>query len=95
MDLVPAQNVALDVVPRLVSKYFGGPVRFHTDLEARYIVVQCLVWFPKWTSPLSGLVIEDALAAYMAVMNSTPFVRLLEIFSPRVAAGSLTLALGM
>lgn len=83
---------ALDARPRLVSKYFGGPGGFATDLEARYIVIQCLVWFPKWASPSSGLVIEDALAAYMAVMNSAPFARLLEIFSPRVAGGQFDLS---
>ncbi len=83
---------ALDTRPRLVSKFFGGPGGFTTDLEARYIVVQGFVWFPKWTTPLSGLVVEDALAAYMAVMNSTPFSRLLEIFSPRVAGGQFDLS---
>ena len=82
---------ALDTRPRLVSKFFGGPGGFTTDLEARYIVVQGHVWFPKWSTP-SGLEVEDALAGYMAVMNSTPFARLLEIFSPRVAGGQFDLS---
>ncbi|MDE2781320.1 MAG: N-6 DNA methylase [Gemmatimonadota bacterium] len=84
---------ALDSRPRLVSKHFGGPGGFAADLDARYIVVQGFVWFPKWPPPASGLLIEDALAAYMAVMNSTPFARLLEIFSPRVAGGQFDLSI--
>ena len=83
---------ALDPRPRIVSKYFGGPGGFATDLEARYIVVQGFAWFPKWTPSESGLLIEDALAVYMAVMNSTPFSRLLEIFSPHVAGGQFDLS---
>lgn len=83
---------ALDTRPRLVSKFFGGPGGFATDLEARYIVVQGFVWFPKWTTSFSGLPVDDALAGYMAVMNSTPFARLLEIFSPRVAGGQFDLS---
>ena len=46
---------ALDPQPRLVSKYFGGPGGFATDLEARYIVVQGFAWFPKWSVPDYGL----------------------------------------
>lgn len=84
---------ALDPRPRLVSKFFGGPGGFTADLEARYIVVQGYVWFPKWNPPLSGFFIEDALAAYTAVMNATPFARLLEIFSPRVAGGQFDLSI--
>ena len=83
---------ALDLRPRIVSKYFGGPGGFTTDLEARYIVVQGFAWFPKWTSSLAGLPIQDVLAAYIAVMNSTPFARLLEIFSPHVAGGQFDLS---
>ena len=83
---------ALDPRPRIISKYFGGPGGFATDFEARYIVVQGFAWFPKWTPSASGLLIEDALAVYMAVMNSTPFSRLLEIFSPHVAGGQFDLS---
>ena len=92
---------ALDPQPRLVSKYFGGTGGFATDLEARYIVVQGFAWFPKWKSPVEdieteavppGFPMKDLLAAYMAVMNSTPFGRLLEIFSPHVAGGQFDLS---
>ena len=83
---------ALEPRPHLVSKYFGGPGSFATDLEARYIVVQGFAWFPRWTASLEGFLIQDVLAAYMAVMNSTPFARLLEIFSPQVAGGQFDLS---
>ena len=92
---------ALDPQPRLVSKYFGGPGGFAIDLEARYLVVQGYAWFPKWTLPIEDIDIEtvplghpiqDILAAYMAVMNSTPFVRLLEIYSTHVAGGQFNLS---
>lgn len=92
---------ALDPQPRLISKYFGGPGGFATDLDARYIVVQGFAWFPKWSSPdeetdsgteIQGLPIKEVLAAYMAMMNSSPFGRLLEIFSPHVAGGQFDLS---
>ena len=38
---------ALDTGPRLVSKYFGKPGGFATDLDARYIVVQGYAWAPE------------------------------------------------
>ncbi|WP_419861194.1 HsdM family class I SAM-dependent methyltransferase [Candidatus Palauibacter sp.] len=84
---------ALDPRPRLVSKYFGAPGGFATDLDARYIVVQGYAWLPKWTTtPTDQLRLEDALAAYMALMNSTPFGRLLELFAPHVAGGQFDLS---
>lgn len=84
---------ALDTRPRLVSKYFGGPGGFATDLDARYIVVQGYAWLPRWSTTSSDqLLLEDALAAYMAIMNSAPFARLLEVFSPHVAGGQFNLS---
>src|SRR5258708_39005805 len=71
---------ALDSGPRLVSKYFGGPGGFATDLEAQFIVVQGFVWFPKWMDALDGhngnvaaVSTEDLLCAYAALMNSQRF----------------------
>ena len=81
-----------DHCPRIVSKYFGGPGGFAMDLEGRYIVVQGFAWLPKWQSTSKGLPIPDVLAAYAAVLNSTGFARLLEIFSPHVAGGQFDLS---
>ena len=83
---------ALDRRPRIVSKYFGGPGGFAIDSDSRYIVVQGFAWLPKWTPRAEGLPMSDVLAAYGAVMNSTGFGRLLEIFSPHVAGGQFDLS---
>jgi hypothetical protein len=92
---------ALDSDPRIVSKYFGGPGGFALDLMARFIVVQGFAWFLKQypgkdtTAPhddAKDLPVTDVLAAYVAVMNSHPFRRLLEIFSPHVAGGQFDLS---
>ena len=91
-SLTRPRTWALDAGPRLVSKYFGKPGGFAMDLDARYIVVQGYAWLPKWTTSSTQLPLEDALAAYMAIMNSTPFGRLLEIFSPHVAGGQCNLS---
>lgn len=92
---------ALDSQPRLVSKYFGGAGGFATDLEARYIVVQGFAWFPKWTTQADNnepevvpqeFPLREVLTAYMVIMNSDSFGRLLEIFSPHVAGGQFDLS---
>ena len=91
----------VDPKPRLISKYFGRSGGFVTDYEARYIVVQGYAWFPKWSIPdedleiraeAHNLPIKDVLAAYAAIMNSSLFIRLLEIYSPHVAGGQYNLS---
>jgi adenine-specific DNA-methyltransferase len=90
---------ALDPQPRLISKYFGGPGGFATDLAGQYIVVQGFAWFPNWSgsedlvdAEALGLPITNLISAYMALMNSRPFGRLLEVFSPHVAGGQFDLS---
>ena len=84
--------------PRIVSKFFGGSGAFAVDLEARHIVVQGYAWFPKWEVPGGvstvddGESVKDWLAAYVAIMNSTPFQRLLQVFSPHVSGGQFDLS---
>ncbi|MCY3812376.1 MAG: N-6 DNA methylase [Gammaproteobacteria bacterium] len=84
--------------PRIVSKYFGGSGGFAADLEAVHVVVQGYAWFPKWEVPAGiskaheGEPVKDLLAAYVAIMNSTPFQRLLRVFSPHVAGGQFDLS---
>ena len=90
---------ALDRRPRLVSKYFGGPGGFAPDLRAEFIIVQGFAWLPKWVAevkdsedeiePLSS---ADLLCAYAALMNSSQFGRLLELYSPHVAGGQFDLS---
>jgi hypothetical protein len=90
---------ALDSGPRLVSKYFGGPGGFATDLDARFIVVQGFAWLPKWRGVVddedigaAAVSTADLLCAYAALMNSQRFARVLELFSPHVAGGQFDLS---
>ena len=88
---------SLNSEPRIVSKFFGGVGGFAVDLEAVHIVVQGYAWFPKWEVPEGilgadeGEPVKDLLAAYVAIMNSTPVQRLLRVFSPHVAGGQFDL----
>ena len=90
---------AFDVTPRLVSKYFGGPGGFAVDLAPQFLVVQGYVWFPKSDQPLDAteedntmLSIEDLLCAFLGIINSRRFERVLELFSPHVAGGQFDLS---
>lgn len=92
---------ALSKEPRIVSKYFGGVGGFATDLNAENIVVQGFAWFPKWVVgddsnddelSIEEIDIRNLLSAYAALMNSSVFSRVLEIFSPHVAGGQYDLS---
>jgi adenine-specific DNA-methyltransferase len=99
---------AADKRPRIVSKYFGGVGGFALDLDAEFVVVQGFAWLPKWVEvkSMDAEQAEDAidssnelidssrlaLAAYVALMNSRRFERLLEIFAPHVAGGQFDLS---
>lgn len=88
---------ALDPQPRLVSKYFGGQGGFAADFDGRYIVVQGFAWFLRSIadepeSSNSDLPAVDVLSAYLVLMNSTSFARLLAIFSAHVAGGQFDLS---
>ena len=82
--------------PRVVSKFFGGAGGFATDLEATHVVVQGYAWLPRWEVPMDinedeGEPFEELLDTYAAIMNSSPFQRLLRVFSPYVAGGQFDL----
>lgn len=89
--------------PRIVSKYFGGSGGFSTDIEAEYVVVQGHAWLPRWLptndqnvdediDDASKLTLETILYAYAALMNSTGFSSIIEVFSPHVAGGQFDLS---
>ena len=89
--------------PRIVSKYFGGTGGFSTDIEAEYVVVQGHAWLPRWLptneqnvdedlDDASKLTLETILYAYAALMNSTGFSSIIEVFSPHVAGGQFDLS---
>lgn len=89
---------SLSSEPRIISKFFGGVGGFALDREAEYVVVQGYAWFPKWKTPSSvsklheGEPTKNLLAAYVTIMNSSPFQRLLRVFSPHVAGGQFDLS---
>jgi adenine-specific DNA-methyltransferase len=87
---------ALDQGPKIISKYFGGPGGFATDLDSKFIIVQGFAWFPRWKGDdedeISSLPKADLICAYSGLMNSGSFGRLLEMFSPHVAGGQFDLS---
>jgi hypothetical protein len=93
----PRTTWALDVRPRLVSKYFGGPGGFALDLSAELVVVQGFAWLLKVDRELDeldddGPTTRDVLAAYAALFNSRVFSALLSHYSPHVAGGQFDLS---
>ncbi len=81
--------------PRIITKFFSSEGGFVGDYEARYVPVMGHVWMPK--SALTAekdesLALEDIVAAYVALCNSTPFVRLLGLYAPHVAGGQFDLS---
>lgn len=88
---------AFDSTPRLVSKYFGGPGGFAIDIVPQFLVVQGYVWFPKFAPAVEEraeivLSVDDLLCAYLGIMNSRHFGRVIELFSPHVAGGQFNLS---
>ena len=88
----------LNIQPRIVSKYFGGLGSFAIDSECQYVVVQGNAWIPKFQGIESieyeglALSLGDILTAYLTMLNSPFFMRVVEIFSPRVAGGQFDLS---
>lgn len=65
------------------------------DYSASYVPVMGHAWFAKPSiteANLEGVDQNDILAAYVALFNSQPFLKLLEIFSPHVAGGQFDLS---
>tara|TARA_R100001132_G_scaffold27390_1_gene32915 strand:+ start:1517 stop:3979 length:2463 start_codon:yes stop_codon:yes gene_type:complete len=102
-DLSEKRAWALNGGPRIVSKYFGGMGGFAVDMKAEYLVVQGYAWLPKWISTenvnqgvqfegLDEITLEIILHAYSALMNSTGFSAIIEVFSPHVAGGQFNLS---
>jgi hypothetical protein len=78
--------------PRILTKYFGGPGAFALDETAQFVPVQGYAWFalPTLISriKLTGYDrIISNLKAYVTLLNSTTFERLLKVFSPHPVSG--------
>ena len=74
-----------------MSKYFGGPGGFASDLEAKYVVVQGFAWFLKASRNSDDEASDEVdgdeatrntICAYVAVMNSKLFSRILHVYCP-------------
>ena len=86
--------------PRIATKYFGGRGGFAADVEARYVVVRGYAWIPREGADYGlervdasvGLGLDDVLYAYAAVLNSSQFESLLEVYSPQVSGGQFNLS---
>jgi adenine-specific DNA-methyltransferase len=94
--LMHSREWAFDKNPRIISKFFGSEGGLVGDYEAIYLPVMGHVWLPtaKLTSAedTDSLPLADVLAAYVALFNSTPFVKLLSLYAPHVAGGQFDLS---
>jgi len=94
--LMHPRDFAFEKTPRIISKFFAAEGGFVGDYKAAYLPVMGHVWFPKiglTEGDVDALPTTDILAAYVALFNSTPFVRLLAVYSPHVAGGQYDLSL--
>lgn len=96
---------ALDDKPRLVSKFFGGEGSFALDDAARYLPSTGHVWTPKravppadeelddgWAEGVAEAATLEVLRAYVALLNSTAFMRLVAFRSVTIAGGQYDLS---
>ncbi|RAN39075.1 class I SAM-dependent DNA methyltransferase [Hyphomonas sp. GM-8P] len=83
--------------PRIVSKYFGAAGGFAPDFEAKYAIVQGYAWLAdglpvQSDDDISDVPLTTMLAAYVALLNSSTFLKLLDLHSPQVAGGQYNLS---
>ena len=93
--LMHPREWSLKKEPRIISKFFGSVGSFVVDYSSEYLPVMGHAWFPKVALSQeddSALPTEGILAAYVALLNSSTFVNLLEIFSPHVSGGQFDLS---
>ena len=96
---------ALDDRPRIVSKFFGGEGSFVLDEAARYLPSTGHVWTPKqsafltdgeadegWVEGVAEAAMLEVLRAYVTLLNSAAFVRLISFRSVTIAGGQYDLS---
>ena len=91
-----------DTRPRIVSKFFGGEGSFALDRDAAYLPSTGHVWRPRDNDVLAELAeldeeaaaaaSLDVLHAYVALLNSQPFMRLVSFRSVTLAGGQFDLS---
>jgi hypothetical protein len=96
---------ALSKEPRIVSKFFGAEGSFALDEEALFLPSTGHVWTPKraltsvseesdedWNEGIAEAASLEVLRAYVALLNSRPFVRLVSFRSVTIAGGQFDLS---
>lgn len=96
---------ALDHKPRIVSKFFGAEGSFVLDGDGRYLPSTGHVWTPKrttfsaveelddgWAEGVADAATLEVLRAYVALLNSAAFVRLVSFRSVTIAGGQYDLS---
>lgn len=92
-----------EAFPKLVSTYFGDQGSFALDPDGSFVVVQGFAWEWRGASddddPDSAVPRDNATfvrgnlgLAYLALLNSACFARVLETVAPRVAGGQFNLS---
>jgi hypothetical protein len=93
--LMHSRSWAYNKGARIISKFFSAEGGFVGDYEAQYVAVMGHVWAPKQTLAApndEALALEDIVASYVALFNSTPFAQLLDLYAPHVAGGQFDLS---
>lgn len=93
--LMHSRSWAYNVTPRIISKFFSAEGGFVGDFKADYVPVMGHVWTPRDNLAEAdeyALPLADILAAYVALFNSAPFARLLDLYAPHVAGGQFDLS---
>lgn len=98
-------SFALSSEPRIVSKFFGAEGSFALDEFGRYLPSTGHVWTPKrslnvsvdeheeeWGEGIAEAASIDVLRAYVTLLNSQAFVRLVSFRSVTIAGGQFDLS---
>jgi len=72
---------------KLISTYFGGVGSFAWDNKGDYVIVQGYAWIPK-----NKNLTEQAVLAYLAILNSPLFLELLSAVSNNLGGGQWNLS---
>ena len=78
--------------PLIVSKYFAGPQGFALDVEGAGMLLQGFAWFPKPSlaqalGRVAGEGVPAVAKAYLAILNSDTFTKLVEDAYPPMLGG--------
>jgi methylase of polypeptide subunit release factors len=76
--------------PKIVSKYFGRAGDFAYDENGDYVTVQGYSWF--WKADAASLTGTPLPWAYLALLNSGVFEKVLQCFCPRMLGGQFNLS---